>query len=345
MGRSPVPARRRGLRVAPGRRSRRRAARRAGGTPARRSLPRRSACRRWPPRRCSPLAGGSCEAHGTAAIAGPVREAWAVLREPARRAAYERWWLQALGPLEPDQGRTTNGGGSGERCRPGIVERRRGRRRRREQRRDVEPGDRVRAGRPPAGPVPRAAAGERLAGCREPGGARPRRSGSPPAALAGGRRARAATRPRGSRAPRRRVPRATATPPAPPRAPPDRRRTAGRGVDAARSARAACARTVAAHGSWTARSAVAPGSIRCAATSLRGGAGGRRVARLGQPCERVARVLLVERGAGELRERVAQRQRDGVHGHAVGRRCAGTCGTSPIHGEPRLHRPGAGVPR
>lgn len=53
------------------------------------------------------------EAQG-AAIAGPVREAWAVLREPARRVAYERWWVHALGPLERDQGRTTNGGGSGD---------------------------------------------------------------------------------------------------------------------------------------------------------------------------------------------------------------------------------------
>jgi len=53
-----------------------------------------------------------------AAIAGPVREAWAVLREPVRRAAYERWWLQALGPLDPDQGRTTNGGGAGSAAGP-----------------------------------------------------------------------------------------------------------------------------------------------------------------------------------------------------------------------------------
>jgi hypothetical protein len=52
------------------------------------------------------------EGQGTA-IAQAVREAWAILREPARRGAYERWWLQALGPLAPVQGRRTSGGGSG----------------------------------------------------------------------------------------------------------------------------------------------------------------------------------------------------------------------------------------
>jgi len=44
---------------------------------------------------------------------GAAREAWAILREPTRRAAYERWWLRALGPLDPARGRSTSGGGSG----------------------------------------------------------------------------------------------------------------------------------------------------------------------------------------------------------------------------------------
>lgn len=42
-----------------------------------------------------------------------AREAWEVLREPARRAAYERWWRRALAPLHPDQHRSASAGGSG----------------------------------------------------------------------------------------------------------------------------------------------------------------------------------------------------------------------------------------
>jgi hypothetical protein len=46
-----------------------------------------------------------------------AREAWETLRDPIRRADYERWWLRALGPFEaplqqPAQGRSSNGGGA-----------------------------------------------------------------------------------------------------------------------------------------------------------------------------------------------------------------------------------------
>ena len=54
------------------------------------------------------------ETGGRSAGFRAAREAWEVLREPARRAAYERWWLRALGPLDGAQDRSTSGGGSGE---------------------------------------------------------------------------------------------------------------------------------------------------------------------------------------------------------------------------------------
>lgn len=43
-----------------------------------------------------------------------AREAWDTLRDPVRRAEYERWWLRALAPFEgqPVQQRSRNGGAS-----------------------------------------------------------------------------------------------------------------------------------------------------------------------------------------------------------------------------------------
>jgi len=43
-----------------------------------------------------------------------AREAWDTLRDPVRRAEYERWWLRAVAPFEapPVQPRSRNGGGS-----------------------------------------------------------------------------------------------------------------------------------------------------------------------------------------------------------------------------------------
>src|SRR5262249_62307081 len=43
-----------------------------------------------------------------------ARVAWDTLRDPVRRAEYERWWLRALAPFEaqPVQQQSRNGGGS-----------------------------------------------------------------------------------------------------------------------------------------------------------------------------------------------------------------------------------------
>lgn len=42
-----------------------------------------------------------------------ARAAWDLLRDPARRAAYEAWWVRSLGPLDGHVARRGNGGGAG----------------------------------------------------------------------------------------------------------------------------------------------------------------------------------------------------------------------------------------
>lgn len=57
--------------------------------------------------------GATARAGRESASMRAAREAWELLREPARRAAYERWWRRAHAPLDPDQCRSASAGGSG----------------------------------------------------------------------------------------------------------------------------------------------------------------------------------------------------------------------------------------
>ena len=43
-----------------------------------------------------------------------AKEAWDTLRDPVRRAAYDRWWMRAIGPFEAAQARSTSMGGARE---------------------------------------------------------------------------------------------------------------------------------------------------------------------------------------------------------------------------------------